>query len=265
MSHLSAQGITVEVDGRVLVDSFAFDAPTGSWTTIIGPNGAGKTTLIRAMLGLVRYSGGVLLDGRSVNGRALARRVAYVPQRPERPPGMRVVDYVTLGRTPHLGYFGRESERDWAAVNEALAVMDLGELAARDVASLSGGEAQRVALARAVAQEATLLILDEPTTGLDIGRQQEVMALIDGLRRARSLTVIATMHDLTIAAQVSDVVMLMNGGRLIHRGSAGAVVTPDLIGEHYGAEVAVITDEDGHLHVIPKRSGTAGRSMMEQR
>lgn len=249
-------GVGVELGHALILDDINLTVADGTTTAIVGPNGAGKTTLLRAILGLVAHRGRVVVDGEPASLRRRARDIAYVPQRPERPMGMTVADYVALGRTPHLGYFSRESARDVAAVREALTVMDLGALAGRDVATLSGGEAQRVALARAVAQEASTLVLDEPTTGLDIGRQQEVMALIDGLRRARSLTLIATTHDLTMAAQFADQVAMLSNGRLVHQGDAGTVLTPTLVAEHYGADVSMVTDDDGHLHIVPRRVGT---------
>lgn len=248
--------VGVELGTFTIIDDVNLTIASGTTTAIVGPNGAGKTTLLRAILGLVRHRGQVVVDGQPASLRRRARDIAYVPQRPERPAGMTVADYVALGRTPHLGYFSRESERDGAAVREAMSVMDLSALGARDVATLSGGEAQRVALARAVAQQASTLVLDEPTTGLDIGRQQEVMALIDGLRRARALTLIATTHDLTMAAQFADQVAMLSNGRLVHQGDAGSVLTPALVSEHYGADVLMVTDDDGHVHIVPRRVGS---------
>jgi len=250
---LEVRSVSVDAGPVRILDDVSLTVHAETTTAVVGPNGAGKTTLLRAILGLVAHSGDVLIDGRTRTARSRARAVAYVPQRPERPPGMTVVDYVSLGRTPHLGYFSRESDRDVLAVREAMTVMDLSALAMRDVATLSGGEAQRVALARAVAQEVTTLILDEPTTGLDIGRQQEVMALIDGLRRARGLTVLATTHDLTLAGHIAEQVVLLSEGKLIHHGRAADVITPEIVATHYGADVSVVADEDGHQHIVPRR------------
>lgn len=250
---IELRSVSVHIGPTPIIDDVNMTVADGTTTAIVGPNGAGKTTLLRAILGLVSHRGSVIVGGNAASVRHRARAIAYVPQRPERPVGMTVTDYVALGRTPHLGYFSRESDADVAAVREAMTVMDLGWLGDRDVSTLSGGEAQRVALARAVAQEAAVLVLDEPTTGLDIGRQQEVMALIDGLRRARGLTLIATTHDLTLAAQFADQVSLLSRGRMVHQGPADAVLTPALVSEHYGAEVSMITDDDGHLHIVPRR------------
>ncbi len=259
MTRLVLRDVTVSYGARTVVDAVSLDLGDGEWLSVIGPNGAGKSTLLAAAVGLVAHGGQVLVDGDpACRRRELARRIAYVPQNPERPAGMRVFDYVLLGRTPHLSFLGVESSYDLDVAAEALALLDLSELAHRDVASLSGGEAQRVVLARAVAQGAPVLLLDEPTTALDIGRQQDVLALIDDLRRARSLTVLTTMHDLTLAGQFADRFVLLDEGRVVAEGSAPDVLTPELIRRHYRADVRVVEEEDGTLTVVPRRRYAAG-------
>src|SRR5207253_652931 len=187
----------------------------------------------------------VLVDGvpaRGLTRRELARRIAFVPQEPHLPAEMSVADYVLLGRTPHLGYFGKAGRSDLEAADRALTRLDLTELAGRRLGTLSGGERQRAVLARALAQDAPLLLLDEPTSALDIGRGQQVLELVDGLRREAGLTVLATMHDLTLAGQYADRLLFLDGGRVVAGGTAREVLTRELVARHYGAEVTILDD-----------------------
>jgi iron complex transport system ATP-binding protein len=220
--------------------------------TLIGPNGAGKTTLLRAVAGLVGHRGRITIDGQELSQlgrREVARRVAVVPQVPLMPAGMTVHEYVLLGRTPYVSYVGRESRRDVTAAGQALGRLDLDELAGRELGTLSGGERQRAVLARALAQEAPLLLLDEPTSALDAGRQQEALELIDALRLDAGLTVLAAMHDLTLAGQYASRLLLLSNARIVAQGAPAEVLTEALIAEHYGARVRVL---DG-LAVVPVR------------
>ncbi len=226
----------------------------GTWVSLIGPNGAGKTTAIRALCGLVPYRGEVLVDGveaRARGRRELARLCAFVPQIPETPPELTVAEYVLLGRTPHLGYFGVEGERDRLAAERALDRLELLDFAQRPLGSLSGGELQRVVLARALAQEAPILLLDEPTTALDLGRQQQVLELVDSLRHG-DLTVVSTMHDLTLAGQYADRLVLLDRGTVVAEGSAAEVLSAPNVASYYGASVRVVEDERG-VFVLPLR------------
>jgi len=249
---LALDRASVALGGRTIVDGVSFAVGAGEWVTLIGPNGAGKTTLMRAIAGLVPHEGRIELHGeehRRLGRRGLARRVAVVPQSPVLPAGMAVSDYVLLGRTPYVSYFGRESRRDVAAAAEAIARLDLDGLADRQLGTLSGGERQRAVLARAIAQEAPLLLLDEPTSALDAGRQQEALELIDALRLDAGLTVFGAMHDLTLAGQYASRLLLLSGGRIVAQGPPAEVLTEPLIAEHYGARVRVV--EGGA--VIPVR------------
>jgi iron complex transport system ATP-binding protein len=226
------------------------------WVTLIGPNGAGKSTLLRAMAGLVAHDGSIALDGDQVASlarREIAQRLAFVPQSPLLPPEMRVQEYVLLGRTPHIGAFGYESRSDLDAVGEALARLELDQFSTRPLRTLSGGERQRVVLARALAQDAPLLLLDEPTAALDVGRQQQVLEIVAELREQDGLTVISAMHDLTLAAQYADRLLLLSKGELVADGVPGEIITEELISEHYGARVRVIEDDGFAVAVIPVR------------
>jgi iron complex transport system ATP-binding protein len=214
--------------------------------------------LLRAVAGLAAGEGGIALDDVPLEGlgrRDVARRVAFVPQIPLAPPEMTVAEYVLLGRTPHIGYFGGEGRSDREAAARVLRRLDLVHFAGRRIGTLSGGERQRAVLARALAQEAPLLLLDEPTSALDIGRQQQALELVDGLRRDGGLTVLSAMHDLTLAGQYADRLVLLDGGRVVAEGSPRVVLTPELIGAHYGAAVTVI--ENGSIVVVPSRPAPA--------
>ena len=250
--------VTVELGGHPVVRGVDVSVADGEWVALIGPNGAGKTTLLRAVARLVSFTGEVVLDGRAVGELSrseLARLVAVVPQEPSTPPWMTVAEYVLLGRTPHLGPLAKEGARDRDAAARALGRLDLVPFAGRRLGTLSGGEKQRVVVARALAQEARIVLLDEPTAALDIGHQQQALDLLDGLRAESGLTLVAAMHDLTLAAQYADRMVLLDAGRVSAEGRPHEVLTEALIAEHYGASIQVIT-VDGRLAVVPTR--TAG-------
>jgi len=251
---LEAAGLGVRLGGHEILRDVAFEVPAGSWVCAIGPNGAGKTTLVHAVAGLIPFEGRVDLWGRELRAfsrRERARLVALVPQKPVIPEGIRVAEYVLLGRTPHLGVLGTERKADLGAVAVALEQLELGWATERRLDSLSGGELQRAVLARALAQEAPLLLLDEPTTGLDLGHQIRVLELVDGLRRTHGLTVLSTMHDLTLAGRFADRFALLSQGRLVSTGSRTDVLNEAVIAEHFGASVRVIGDADIGWAVVP--------------
>jgi iron complex transport system ATP-binding protein len=255
MSRLRLRDVSVALDGTVVVDGVSATVDAGEWLAVIGPNGAGKSTMLRAVAGLLRHRGTVEIDGAPVAGlspRARARRVAYAPQVPAMPPGMTVADYVLLGRTPYLGYLGREGRHDRAVAASVLDRLDLTAVTGRQLGALSGGEQQRVVLARALAQQADVLLLDEPTTALDIGHQQQVLDLVDRLRLDDGLTVVSSLHDLTVAGQYADRLLLLVGGRAVATGVPAEVLTEAAVGAHYGASVQVTTGSDGRplVHLV---------------
>jgi iron complex transport system ATP-binding protein len=236
------------------VRELSLRAESGGWTALIGPNGAGKTSALRALAGLAAYDGEVLIEGRDareLGRRAVARLVAFVPQKPETPAALTVAEYVLLGRTPHISYLGGEGRRDREAAAGALRRLELERFAQRSLGSLSGGELQRAVLARALAQEAPVLLLDEPTTALDLGRQQLVLELVDELRRD-GLTVVTTMHDLTLAGQYAERLILLNEGSVVAEGTATEVLSATTVATHYGANVRIVEDE-GRVFVFPVR------------
>jgi iron complex transport system ATP-binding protein len=251
MNHVS-----VELDGACVVDRLGITVEAGEWVALIGPNGAGKTTALRAVAGLVPYAGSIAVLGAEVSSlsrRAIARRIAYVPQDPVLPPDMTVIEYVLLGRTPHLGYAAAAGPRDVDACRLALGRLDAAHLADRRLGSLSGGERQRAVLARSMAQDTSLLLLDEPTTALDVGAQQQVLELISTLRSQGGLTVLSAMHDLTIAGQYANQLLLLDRGREAASGPAREVLTEEIVARHYGATVRIVGDEETGLAVVPLR------------
>ncbi len=261
MSRVRVRRVAAALGGQPVLRGIDLDVRTGEWLALIGPNGAGKTTLLRAIAGLLRVDGQVLIDAddpAELRPRDLARRVALVPQQPTLPPGMTVTDYVLLGRTPYISYLGVESNDDLDVVAEVLGRLDLEGLGHRELSSLSGGELQRAVLARALAQQAPVLLLDEPTSALDIGHVQQVLELVDGLRHLDGLTVVAAMHDLTTAARYADEVVLLADGVAVASGPPEAVITTETIRTHYGAHVHVIPTDDGPV-VVPQRLGRLRR------
>jgi iron complex transport system ATP-binding protein len=183
----------------------------------------------------------------------LSRLLAVVPQEPSTPPWMTVGEYVLLGRTPHLGRFAREGRRDREAAARALARLELLGYRERLLGTLSGGEKQRVVVARALAQEARIVLLDEPTAALDIGHQQQALDLLDLLRGESDLTLVAAMHDLTLAAQYVDRMVLLDRGCVVADGAPADVLTEQLIARHYDASIRIL-DVQGRIAVVPARS-----------
>ncbi|MEV1328347.1 ABC transporter ATP-binding protein [Micromonospora costi] len=252
---VQVRDLRVALGGTPILAGVDLTVAAGEWVTVIGPNGAGKSTLLRAVGGLLPAPGAVTLFGTPIAAlrrRERARVVATVAQSPVVPAGMSVLDYVLLGRTPYIPALGRESAADLAVVHEVLERLDLGGFSRRELATLSGGERQRVFLARALAQGATLLLLDEPTSALDIGHQQEVLDLVDRLRGEHGLTVLATMHDLSIAGEYADRMVLLAAGRVVAAGTPREVLTERLLAEHYRASVRVVDGDHGPL-VVPVR------------
>jgi cobalamin transport system ATP-binding protein len=252
---LELRGVSVSYGRSTVLDRVGFTVAEGEWVGLIGPNGAGKTTLLRAVAGLSPSSGAILLEGSLLSAaarRERARSIAVVPQYPVTPPWMTVAEYVLLGRTPHLGVLAREGRHDLDLAAETLERLELGPFRDRRMGTLSGGERQRVVVARALAQEAKVILLDEPTASLDIGHQQQALELLDLLRGEKRLTLVAAMHDLTLAAQYVDRMVLLRKGRIVADGVPEVVLTQALLSEHYEATVDVLP-HDGGLAVVPRR------------
>lgn len=247
---ISWREVVVSFGDVIVVGPVTLTVGDGEWVGLIGPNGAGKSTLLKAAVGIVPHEGVVDLGDRK--GEA-GKDIAWMPQRPLLPDEMNVANYVLLGRTPHLGYLGSESGHDLDSVRNAIERLELDGLSDRPLSTLSGGEAQRAVLARALAQEAPVLLLDEPTSALDVGHQQQVMELIDQLRREDGLTVLSAIHDLTLAGQYTDRLVMMDHGVVVADGSAREVLTEERIMDHYEARVRVVESNEDGLTVTPMR------------
>jgi iron complex transport system ATP-binding protein len=257
MSSISFDRVAVSYGRREVVAPFTGHVQSGEWLGLIGPNGAGKSSLLRAAVGLVASNGTVAVDGVSLgelHARERAQLVAYVPQEPLIPNDMSVADYVLLGRTPYVSYFGTETGHDREIAADVIDRLRLGEFADRMLGSLSGGERQRVVIARALAQQAPVLLLDEPTSALDIGHQQQALELVTELRQHSGLTVISAMHDLTLAGIYTDRLVMLDQGRVVASGPASEVLTAERLGDVFHVCVTVDVDpEDGAVIVVPRR------------
>lgn len=255
MTTLRVESLSVQLGDKSVVDNFSVTVSVGDWVCVIGPNGAGKSSMLRALAGINDSTGEMFIDDknlRSLNQKARACWIAYVAQDPVMPQGMSVFNYVMLGRTAHLNMLASETPQDLEITNYVIDEIGLHDFVNRDVASLSGGERQRVAIARALAQASPIVLLDEPTTALDVGYQQDVLELIDRLRKEKKIGVISTMHDLTVSGLYPDKLMLLANGKIVEQGDARSVLTSATISEHYGAKVRIIDGETGPI-VVPER------------
>lgn len=246
MSRLSAQDVHLAYDGKVVVKGFDLEVPDGQVTTIVGPNACGKSTLLRALSRLLRPTKGqVLLDGEQIHRlptKDVAKRLGLLPQSPISPDGILVVDLVARGRTPHQSLFQQWSEEDERAVRAALTDTRCLELADRAVDELSGGQRQRVWIAMALAQETDLLLLDEPTTFLDITHQIEVLDLVRRLNEESGRTIVVVLHDLNLACRYAHHIVAMRDGELVTAGPPTDVITAETVREVFGLECVVIDD-----------------------
>ncbi|MEU0686181.1 ABC transporter ATP-binding protein [Streptomyces uncialis] len=265
-SRLGAEAVTVGYGGDPVVRDVTLDVPDGMITTIIGPNGCGKSTLLRTMARMLTPSSGrVRLDGESVHDtptREVSRRLGLLPQHPVAPDGLVVRDLVTRGRHPHQRWFRQWSPRDEEAVERALELTRVADLRDRRVDELSGGQRQRVWIAMALAQDTEIMLLDEPTTFLDLAHQVEVLDLVGQLNRERGRTVAMVLHDLTLAARCSDLVVVMKDGAILERGKPNEVFTPGMLAEVFGLDADVLSDPRTGLPVVVpvnSRSTTADR------
>ncbi|WP_168702223.1 ABC transporter ATP-binding protein [Gordonia paraffinivorans] len=255
MTAVVCRGVGASRGGVEVLHDVDLEIRAGTWVSLVGPNGSGKTTLLHALAGLVPATGRIDVAGVDpgrARRREIARAVALMPQRPVVPEGTTVRELVALGRTPHLSRFGPSTRADREVVDEVIAQLDLHDFAGRYASALSGGELQRVVLARALAQQPRVLLLDEPTSALDIGHQQQVLDLVDSMRRANELTVIAAMHDLTSAAQYGQRLVLLDRGRIVADGPPAEVLTAERLRDVYAANVEVLERRDGPA-VLPVR------------
>ncbi|HEX3240400.1 MAG TPA: ABC transporter ATP-binding protein [Solirubrobacterales bacterium] len=250
---LEAEGVEVEIAGTPILTGADLRLERGELVAVVGPNGAGKSTLVRAVAGLQGLSGGtVLWGGRSLNGirgRELSKLRAFVPQRMPVPAGITVKEAVTIGRSSHLRMLGRLTRTDHGAIAAAIERAGVTQFSERSLTTLSGGELQRVQIAIGLAQEAPVLIADEPTSQLDLGATIGVASLLQGLV-ADGLTVLLVVHDLALALAVADTAVVVSDGRTVAAGAPAEVLTPERLADVWGAN-ARLSEHDGRtaLHV----------------
>ncbi|MFI8084262.1 ABC transporter ATP-binding protein [Kitasatospora sp. NPDC086009] len=244
--RLEARGLTLAYEARTVVEGLDLTVPDGRVTVIVGPNACGKSTLLRALGRLLKpVRGAVLLDGAElarVPTKRIAQRIGLLPQSPTAPEGISVADLVSRGRQPHQSWWQQWSAEDERAVAEALERTSTAELAERSVDELSGGQRQRAWIAMALAQGTDILLLDEPTTFLDIAHQVEVLDLVRRLNVERGRTVVAVLHDLNQAARYADHLVAMRAGRIVAQGAPAEVVTAELVREVFGLDSVVVPD-----------------------
>lgn len=256
MSSMSAEGVSLGYDGRHVIEGLDLAIPAGRITAIVGPNACGKSTLLRGLARLHPLEAGrVTLDGVDVSRmprRDVARRVGVLPQSSIAPDGVRVADLVGRGRYPHQGWFGRHSSDDDEVVAEALAATGVADLADRPIEELSGGQRQRVWIAMVLAQQTDLVLLDEPTTFLDVTYQLELLDLLTTLNRERGTTVVMVLHELNLAARYADHLVVMSAGRIVSEGAPGEVLTAATVRDAFGLEARIVPDPvSGTPLVVP--------------
>jgi iron complex transport system ATP-binding protein len=256
VARLQAQDVRLGYGDHVVVDGLDLDVLPGTVTAVIGPNGCGKSTVLRALGRLLKPTGGqVLLDGKRIDRtptREVAKVLGMLPQSPQAPEGLTVADLVARGRHPHQAWYRQWSSDDEEAVATALDWTGIAELAERPVDQLSGGQRQRAWISMALAQGTDLLLLDEPTTFLDLAHQIEVLELVRRLHREAGRTVVMVLHDLNLAARYADRLVAMRAGRIVAEGPPAEVMTEAMLAEVFGLAARVISDPvTGSPLVIP--------------
>ncbi|ABW15292.1 ABC transporter related [Parafrankia sp. EAN1pec] len=268
-ARLRAENLTLAYEQRVVATGLGLQIPDNSFTVIVGPNACGKSTLLRALARMLRpRTGAVYLDGaliRSLPSKEVARRLGLLPQTSIAPSGIFVSDLVARGRYPHQRLLRQWSRDDEAAVREALAATGTDDLADRYVDELSGGQRQRVWLAMALAQQTPIMLLDEPTTFLDVAHQIEILDLCADLHEDSARTLVAVLHDLNHACRYATHLVAMKGGRIVEQGVPNEIVTAELVEEVFGLPCSVVPDpETGTPLVVPasraRRRQLAGRA-----
>ncbi len=256
MTRLLGERLTLSYDDRTVAEGLDVTIPDGSFTVVVGPNACGKSTMLRALARMLKpRSGQVLLDGQAITSlpsKEVARRLGLLPQSSIAPDAITVADLVARGRYPHQGLLRQWSRDDEVAVGAAMAATRVGDLADRAVDELSGGQRQRVWLAMALAQETPLLLLDEPTTFLDITHQIEVLDLCAELHEEQGRTLVAVLHDLNHACRYATHLIAMRDGSIVAEGDPRAIVDADLVEAVFGLRCRVVEDpETGTPLVVP--------------
>ena len=261
-AHLAAHGLSLGFEGRTVVADLNVAFARGTVTSIIGPNGCGKSTLLRGLGRLLRPQGGsVLLEGRDMGAlpsRAIAQHMSILPQTPHAPSGLTVGELVARGRHPRQRWYQQFSHGDEGAILKALEATDIADLATTPLEDLSGGQRQRAWISMILAQETDLMLLDEPTTYLDLAHQVDVLELVRRLNRDTGRTIVMVLHDISLAARYSDTILAMRKGRIVADGPPSDVVTPDLLWDVFGLRADVIREpSEGRPHVVPLGAGRA--------
>ena len=260
---LVAEEISAGYGRQMVVDGISLSVPEGKMTVLVGPNGSGKSTLLSVMARLLKPMGGIVrLDGKELHRmptREVARRLGLLPQSPLLPEGLTVYDLVSRGRYPHQGFLRQWTEADDAAVEHALAVTDTLDFAARPVDSLSGGQRQRCWIAMALAQETPVILLDEPTTFLDLHYQVEVLDLLRHLTRDHGRTIVAVLHDLNFALQYADRIVFLRDGAIRCVAEHPDECTADLIRDVFNVEVVRLSHPETGMPLFLPSARTAGR------
>ncbi|MEU4705209.1 ABC transporter ATP-binding protein [Nocardia salmonicida] len=254
--RLAADAVSLGYGERVIVDELSLDIAPGVVTTVIGPNGCGKSTLLKSLGRLLRpREGQVVLDGKAISSmktKDVARVIGMLPQTPVAPEGLTVADLVARGRHPHQSWLRQWSADDETEVAAALAQTGIADLADRTLDELSGGQRQRAWISMALAQGTDILLLDEPTTYLDLAHSLEVLDLVDRLHAEYGRTVVMVLHDLNLAIRYSDELVVMRAGRIVAQGKPADIVTADLLAEVFGLEATVLTDPvSGRPMIVP--------------
>jgi iron complex transport system ATP-binding protein len=246
VSALSGQSLSVGYMEHKVIENLMLDIEHRQITTLVGPNGSGKSTLLKSLARLLKPSNGVvLLNGKSITSQStaqVAQQLAILPQSPSSPYGLTVRELVEQGRYPHVGALRMLRQQDHHAIDEALALTSMTEFANRPVDSLSGGERQRAWIALTLAQDTPILLLDEPTTFLDIGHQIEILDLVQRLNLERGMTIVLVLHDLNQAARYANRMVVLNRGQIVADSDPHSVLTPELLAEVFGVHVNIILD-----------------------
>jgi iron complex transport system ATP-binding protein len=256
--HLfEAKNIVTGSDQKIIIDGVDITIPSNKISVIIGSNGCGKSTLLKTLARLIKpVSGDIVIDGKKITSmpsKQLAKVLGLLPQSPVVPEGITVWDLVSRGRFPYQSFFKSMDDEDFKAVEEALEIMGITELANRCVDELSGGQRQRVWIAMALAQQTDILLLDEPTTYLDIAYQVEILDLLTDLNRRRNTTIVMVLHDINLSARYADYIFALRKGKLIKQGSPEEVITSELIDDVFGLDCEVIKDPVSKSpFIIPK-------------
>jgi iron complex transport system ATP-binding protein len=251
---ITIKGLKFGYNGSLILDGLDLVVGDSEVLGLVGPNGSGKTTLIKCIDRILKPKGSILLDGLEIERmkhQEIARKIGYVPQSGSTPLATTVFDTVLMGRRPHIGW--RVSDFDLEKVADTLELLHLGDLAMRDFSQLSGGQKQKVLVARALCQEPEVLLLDEPTSNLDMRHQLEVMEMISHLVKEKKISAVMALHDLNLAAMFVDKLAILKGGKIYRAGCPANLLNAENIREVYGVEVLVMNDLD-RPYIIPLRS-----------